>query len=216
MQVVRRSVLNLPFIETLRTSNPESVRHDAVAALTTAAMLVPQAMAYAALAELPPYVGLYAATLPLLLYALLGRTPELAIGPVAMASLMLASGVTHFAQPHSAEYLEISIQLAFMVGAMQMAVGILRLGFLTTLISYPVMSGFTSAAAVLIALSQLPHALGFKVPHGPPLQTLQFIYAHIGSTQAIPLLLTVGGVAVLASCKRWLPKAPGALIVLVI
>lgn len=131
-----------------------------MAAVIVTVMLIPQSLAYALLAGLPPVVGLYASILPLIAYALLGSSRTLAVGPVAVISLMTASAAGSVAAPGSAEYLEAAIALAMMSGIMLAILGFIRAGFLANLLSHPVISGFITASGILIAISQLRHILG--------------------------------------------------------
>lgn len=135
---------------------------DLIAALIVTIMLIPQSLAYAMLAGLPPVVGLYASILPLVVYALFGTSRTLAVGPVAVISLMTASAAGAVATPGTAEYWEAAVTLAALSGVMLVLLGLLRLGFLANLLSHPVISGFISASGVLIATSQLKHILGVK------------------------------------------------------
>jgi len=137
---------------------------DLLAGLIVAIMLVPQGMAYALLAGLPPQVGLYASILPLIIYGLLGSSRTLAVGPVAIVSLLVAAGLTPLAEPGSAHYLQLALILALLAGLIQLAMGLARLGFLSNFLSHPVLSGFTTAAALVIGLSQLRHLLGVSIP----------------------------------------------------
>lgn len=129
-------------------------------------MLVPQAMAYAMLAGLPPQVGLYASIVPLILYAVLGTSNSLAVGPVAMVSLLVFTGVGALATPGSPEFIGLCLTLALMVGVWHIAMAVLRLGFLVNFISHPVLVGFTSAAAIVIGFSQVKHLIGVSVESG--------------------------------------------------
>ena len=147
----------------LRTYKRSDLKGDVAAGITVAIMLVPQGMAYAMLAGLPPVIGLYASTLPLLVYALVGSSRHLAVGPVAMMSLLVFSACSKLATPGSEQYLTLVLLLTLMVGILQLLLGILRLGFLVNFFSHAVISGFTSAAAILIFLSQLKHLLGIKL-----------------------------------------------------
>ena len=142
-----------------RNYNRSTLLSDGVAALIVTLMLIPQSLAYAMLAGLPPQVGLYASVAPLLLYALLGSSRVLAVGPVAVVSLMTATAIGQHASPGSPEYWAVAITLAFLSGALLLLMGVLRLGFLAHFLSHPVMSGFISASALLIAASQLKHLL---------------------------------------------------------
>ena len=134
--------------------------NDLVAAIIVTIMLIPQSLAYALLAGLPPVVGLYASILPLVAYAIFGTSRTLAVGPVAVISLMTASAASAVASQGTAEYLEAAITLAALSGVMLFILGVLRLGFLANLLSHPVISGFITASGILIATSQLKHILG--------------------------------------------------------
>ena len=152
----------LPIFEWGRAYNREVLSSDLMAAVIVTIMLIPQSLAYAMLAGLPPVVGLYASILPLIAYALFGTSRTLAVGPVAVISLMTASAAGAVAAPGTEAYLEAAITLAALSGAMLAVLGLLRLGFLANLLSHPVISGFISASGVLIATSQLKHILGVK------------------------------------------------------
>jgi SulP family sulfate permease len=162
----------IPLLGQLRESSAESIRGDAVAGLTTAIMLIPQAMAYAMLAGLDPIIGLYASTVPVAIYALLGTSRQLAVGPVAMVSLLVASGVGAIAGDDVATFTALAALLALMVGAMQWGMGVARLGFLVKFLSHPVISGFTSAAALIIGFSQLKHLLGVPLERSHHIHTI--------------------------------------------
>ncbi len=149
--------------EWLHSYNRTDLSFDLVAGIVVATMLVPQAMSYALLAELPVEVGLYAGLLPVAIYAFLGTSRFLAVGPVAMVSLLVARGIGPIAQGDVGLAVELALLLALMVGVIQLAMGILRAGFLVNFLSHPVLSGFTSAAAVVIGASQLKHLLGVQV-----------------------------------------------------
>ncbi|MBV1857134.1 MAG: sulfate permease, partial [Nannocystaceae bacterium] len=144
MSVLRRII---PAASWLRAYDRINLRSDLSAGLTTAVMLIPQGMAYAMLAGLPPIVGLYASTIPIVLYALFGSSRQLAVGPVAMVSLLVATALTPLAEPGSDEYVGYALALALLVGGIQAAMGLFRAGFIVNFLSHPVVSGFTSAAA---------------------------------------------------------------------
>ncbi|GMV44191.1 MAG: sodium-independent anion transporter [Myxococcales bacterium] len=203
----------LPSLDWLLRYRREDLGGDLSAGLTTAVMLVPQGMAYAMLAGLPPITGLYASILPLVAYALLGSSRQLAVGPVAMVSLLVASGVGALAQGGTEAYLGHAVLLALMVGVMQVVMGAGRLGFLVNFLSHPVVSGFTSAAALIIGASQLKHLLGVDLPQGVE-----------GAAVAISRIaewhwptVAVGGAAVVAlvALQRLAPRFPRALAVVV-
>lgn len=187
---------------------------DLSAGLTVAVMLIPQGMAYAMLAGLPPIVGLYASVLPLLAYAFLGTSRQLAVGPVAMVSLLVATGVGAIVEPGSGEFVVLAVVLAGMVGVMQLAMGLFRLGSLVTLLSHPVISGFTSAAAIIIGLSQLKHLLGVDIARAPRLhELLANAFGAVGDTHWITLAIGVASIALLVGLKKWNKRFPGALAV---
>ncbi|MBU2586778.1 MAG: sulfate permease [Alphaproteobacteria bacterium] len=150
----------LPILEWGRTYNRSVLTNDLMAAVIVTIMLIPQSLAYALLAGLPPVVGLYASIMPLVFYAILGTSRTLAVGPVAVVSLMTASAAGAVAAQGTAQYLEAAITLAMLSGVMLAVLGILRAGFLANLLSHPVISGFITASGILIATSQLKHILG--------------------------------------------------------
>ncbi|MEM7606132.1 MAG: sulfate permease [Myxococcota bacterium] len=195
---------------------PASARfgRDLIAGLTTAVLLVPQSMAYATLAGLPPVAGLYASTLPLFTYALFGRSPRLAVGPVAMDSLLTAATVGAIAEAGSNDYIALAITLALLVGLIQIALGLLRAGFLVNFLSRPVIVGFTSAAAVVIAASQLGALAGLELPRDASVfETLASFAVRASETHVPTLLLSAAAIALLVVLKRVAPKVPRALIV---
>lgn len=202
----------LPMIGWLSGYQGADLSADARAGLTTAVVLVPQGMAYAMLAGLDPVLGLYAALLPLLVYALFGTSGQLAVGPVAMVSLMVGSAVDE----HGGG-LATAVILAGMVGLLQLAMGLGRLGFLTRFLSHPVLSGFTSAAALVIAASQLRHLLGLELPRSPHFhETVVAVGSHLGQTDALTLVVGVVALALLVGLKRLSPLIPAALVVVVL
>lgn len=184
----------LPVLEWGRQYDRDTLTRDAVAALIVTIMLIPQSLAYAQLAGLPPEVGLYASVAPLLLYAIFGSSRVLAVGPVAVVSLMTAAAIGEHAMPGSPAYWEAAITLAFLSGAMLLLMGVLRLGFLANFLSHPVISGFISASGLLIAASQLKTLMGVKAD-GHNLVDLLIALAHQlphvhGLTLAVGVLAT--------------------------
>ncbi|HEX6142282.1 MAG TPA: solute carrier family 26 protein [Geminicoccaceae bacterium] len=170
---------------------------DLVAGTITAILLVPQAMAYSLLAGLPPEVGLYASIAPPILYALFGSSRTMAVGPVAVASLMVANALAAIAPAGSAEYYAGALVLAALVGLILTAMGLARVGFVANFLSHPVMSGFTSAAAIVIALSQLKHLLGLEIPSALRTdQILTFALEHAASINLAAL--AIGGTSLVA------------------
>jgi SulP family sulfate permease len=190
-----------------------NLRGDLAAGLTVAVMLVPQAMAYAMLAGLPPVVGLYASTLPILAYVLLGSSRHLAVGPVAMVSLLVFAACSKEAQVGSQEYISLVVTLTIMVGLLQLAAGLFRLGFVANFFSHAVLSGFTSAAAIVICLSQMKHFLGIQLPNeNSAFRLILIIIEHI--RQANPATLAVGACTIvgLAIIRKKYPRFPVALL----
>jgi sulfate permease, SulP family len=168
---------------------------DLTAGLIVTVMLIPQSLAYAMLAGLPPQFGLYASILPLVAYAALGSSMTLAVGPVAVVSLMTASALQPLAQSGSAEYATMAMQLALISGGMLLAFGALRLGFLAYFLSHPVISGFITGSAILIAIGQLSHILGVRAPGSGVLEKLSALLAALPQTQWPTLVI---GMATLA------------------
>ena len=187
-----------------------------MAGLTTAVMLVPQGMAYAMLAGLPPIVGLYASIVPQLVYVVFGTSRQLAVGPVAMDSLMVAASVGAIATQGSEQYVALAVMLGLMVGLIQVAMGALRLGFLVNFLSRPVISGFTSAAALVIGFSQLKYLLGFDIPRSKHVHSI-VLYAieRIGQTHVATLAIGILSIVALRALKRLSPSGSGALVVVV-
>ncbi len=153
----------LPFIGWLRDYKKGDLPQDLIAGLTVAAVLIPQSMSNAMIAGLPPIYGLYGASIPAIVGALWGRSSQLATGPVAIVSLLTFASVLPFAKPGSPEFIIIAINLAAIVGTFQLLMGILKLGFIMRFVSHPVIIGFTNAAAIIIATTQVKHLLGIQV-----------------------------------------------------
>ncbi|MEM9492478.1 MAG: sulfate permease, partial [Myxococcota bacterium] len=171
----------------------------------------------AMLAGLPPIVGLYASVVPLVLDALFGSARQLAVGPVALDYLLVASGVGAIAQVGSAEYIAGAILLAGMVGALQLVMGLVRAGFLVNFLSHPVISGFTSAAAVVIGLSQLKHLLGIDLPRGHSIhEIVASALDRIAAVNLPTVAVSAAAIIALVALKRWRPMFPRALAVVVV
>lgn len=178
MSLARRVVPALDWMLGYRSGNFSG---DLTAGIITAILLIPQAMAYSILAGLPPEIGLYASIAPPILYAFFGSSRALAVGPVAVASLMVASALGAIAVPGSVEYYAAALVLSLMIGLFLLVMGIVRLGFVANFLSHAVMSGFTSAAAIVIAFSQLKHLLGIDMPRGLRIDQMSVhIYDHLG------------------------------------
>jgi len=206
--------LRFPFFEWLPGYARADLNGDLVAGLTVGAMLIPQSMGYALLAGLPPQVGLYAAVLPLVAYAAIGGSRQLGVGPTAISSLLTAAGLAKLSHGDPAVAVGLAATLAVMVGLMRIALGLGRLGFMVSFLSRPVLSGFTSAAAILIGASQLKHLLGIKLEHTERVH--EIVWEALGRLHEIrwpTLAVGAAGIALLVALKRWRPTWPGALIV---
>jgi sulfate permease, SulP family len=205
-----------PGLEWMLTYQKHDLRGDLSAGLIVAIMLIPQGMAYAMLAGLPPVIGLYASTIPLLIYALFGSSRQLAVGPVAMVSLLVLTGVQGLAEPGSSEYISLVLLLALMVGVIQLSLGLLRLGFITDFISHAVISGFTSAAAIVIGFSQLKHLLGISLPSTENVfELLLEASRQIGSINLYSFFIGITSIAILVLLKKFAPKIPAPLVVVI-
>jgi SulP family sulfate permease len=206
----------LPIAEWLPSYASKNLQGDLSAGLTVGVMLIPQGMAYAMIAGLPPIYGLYASTIPILLYAIFGTSRQLAVGPVAMVSLLTAAGIGAFAEGGTEVYIGLAIALALMVGGIQLLLGVFRLGFLVNFLSHPVISGFTSAAALIIGLSQLKHLLGVDLPrshhvHEIILQAIE----QSGAINWAAFGIGIAGVALILLAKRINKAIPGPLLAVV-
>ena len=194
-----------------------SMRADLVAGITVALVLIPQSMAYAQLAGLPAYYGLYAAFLPGVVAALWGSSKQLATGPVAVVSLLTASALMPFAQVATPEFVALAIMLALMVGLVQLLLGIFRLGVVVNFLSHPVVVGFTNAAALIIGLSQLNKIFGVPMPRSEHfMNDIWAVLQALGGTHWPTLVMGVSAFAMMWAMKRYLPRLPGVLVVVVL
>lgn len=176
---------------------------DLTAGIIVASLLIPQAMAYALLAGLPPQVGLYASMLPQVIYAVFGTSRMISVAPVAVDSLMVAAAVGAIAAENTAEYLQLALLLALMVGTIEVLMGALRLGFLVNFLSQAVLSGFISAAAILIGFSQIKHLLGLKIPQTESFfQLLIYLAQSISAINWITLILGLFSILLLVYFNR--------------
>ncbi|HZD06002.1 MAG TPA: SulP family inorganic anion transporter, partial [Longimicrobiales bacterium] len=201
----------------LRGYGPGALRGDLVAGITVAVMLVPQSMAYAHLAGVPPTYGLYASLVPLVVYPLLGTSLHLAVGVIAIDMLILRAGLVEMADPGSQAYVQLALLVTLMVGAIQLLMGVARLGFLVNLLSRPVMVGFTSGAAVLIALSQISALTGMDLEGARVLPGMAWAAAHhAGEVRFLTVLLGSASVVILLLIRWWKPVVPGPLVVVLL
>jgi SulP family sulfate permease len=204
----------LPFMAWIGDlKKPGVMRADIIAGITVALVLVPQSMAYAQLAGLPAYYGLYASFLPGMIAALFGSSRQLATGPVAVVSLMTASALEPIAGANQELYIAYAIMLALMVGIFQMALGLLRLGILVNFLSHPVVVGFTNAAAIIIGTSQLGKLFGVSVEKAEHTYETVFntLVEAARSTHTETLLMAILALAIMIVLKRFLPKVPNVL-----
>ena len=197
---------------------PEILRADLIAGITVALVLVPQSMAYAQLAGLPPYYGLYASFLPGIVAALFGSSRQLATGPVAVVSLLTASALEPIAGANPELYIAYAVMLALMVGVFQIGLGLLRLGVLVNFLSHPVVVGFTNAAAIIIGTSQLGKLFGVSVEKAEHTYETVFntLVEAYSSTHSETLLMAVAALTIMIVMKRLIPRAPNVLAAVVV
>ncbi|WP_299156934.1 solute carrier family 26 protein [uncultured Tenacibaculum sp.] len=207
----------IPILEWLPNYKKSQLRGDVVAGLTVAIVLIPQGIAYALIAGLPPIYGLYAALVPQLMYAIFGSSRQVAIGPVAMDSLIVATGVSTLALIGSESYIAIAILLALMVGGIQFLMGIFRLGFIVNFLSRPVIIGFTSAVAFIIGLNQFRNLLGVEFLQSDQVHILledifnRFLYFNTPTA-----IIGVIACIIIMVFRKINKKIPNALVVVVL
>lgn len=194
----------LPVLEWGRAYNGTTLTNDLVAAGIVTIMLIPQSLAYAMLAGLPPEIGLYASILPIIAYALFGTSRALAVGPVAVISLMTLTAASSVAVPGSAEFIAAALVLALLSGLILLAMGILRLGFLANLLSHPVVSGFITASGLIIATSQLKSILGIKASGEALPELVSTLAANLPATNMPTLIIGVASTAFLFWVRKGL------------
>jgi SulP family sulfate permease len=206
-----------PIIENFSTHSSQDWRKDVIAGITVAVMLVPQGMAYAMLAGMPPIYGLYGGLIPLLFYAILGTSRQMSIGPVAISALLVLAGVSQIADPMTPEYISLVILTGLLVGIAQFLLGVFRLGFLVNFISHPVIVGFTSAAAIIIAISQLKDLLGISIPRFSRVyETVHYVSNHFSETNWVTVFLCIGSIIIMLILKKINKAIPGALLVVIV
>lgn len=206
-----------PFLRWGRTMTRQSVRADMMAGLTGAAIVLPQGVAFAAIAGMPPEYGLYTSMVPAIIAALFGSSWHLVSGPTTAASIVMFSSLSTIAVPGSEEYIALAITLAFMVGVFQLAMGLVKLGSLVNFISHSVIIGFTAGAACLIAAKQAKSFLGIDIPDDLHLfATLEFLWDNWDDMH--PLVMLVAAITLLTGviAQRNNPKIPGMIIALVV
>jgi len=206
-----------PILEWLPTYTKSYFSKDLMAGLTVSVLLVPQGMAYALLAGMPPIYGLYGALLPLFLFGVLGTSRQMSIGPVAISSLLILAGISRIAEPYSPTYISLVILTGLLAGIFQLLMSIVQLGFLANFLSRPIVAGFTSAAAVIIGLSQLSSVLGFSIPRDLSLlDKLQFAISNISQTNLLTLFFCIGSILIMSVLKKIHKSIPGSLICVIL
>ena len=202
----------LPFLDWFPPQRG-ALKSDLIAGITVALLAIPQSLAYAQLAGVPAYYGLYAALVPTIIGALFGSSAALSTGPVALTSLLTAASISQLAPHGSEQYIAFAILLSFVAGAFQIAFGMMRMGMLLNFLSYPVLMGFINAAAIIIGLSQLPALVGI-----PAAQTEHFlldlwhVIENMDSTHEVSLFFGVTAIALLVVFKNYAPRIPGVLL----
>jgi len=194
----------VPVFDWGRTYNRSTFSNDMIAALIVTIMLIPQSLAYALLAGLPPEAGIYASIVPIVLYAMFGTSRALAVGPVAVVSLLTASAVGQVAEQGTAGYAVAALTLAFLSGGFLVLLGVLRLGFLANFLSHPVIAGFITASGILIATSQLKHIMGVSASGHTLPEMVASIFEHLGEINFITVVIGVLATAFLFWVRKGL------------
>jgi SulP family sulfate permease len=195
----------------------DTVKLDFLAGVTVALVLIPQSMAYAQLAGMPAYYGLYAAFLPVAIASMMGSSNFLGTGPVAVVSLLTASSLAPLAAPGSSQFIALAILLALLVGVVQLSLGLFKLGVVVNFLSHPVIVGFTNAAAIIIGLSQVSKLFGVSMGRSEHfLNDIWGVFQQIGDTHLPTLAMGALGIAIMWAIKRYKPKWPGVLIAVVV
>ena len=207
----------IPILEWLPNYNKSLFKGDLVAGITVGIILIPQGIAYALIAGLPPIYGLYCALMPQVMYAIFGSSRQVAIGPVAMDSLIVATGVSTLALAGSESYIAIAILLALMVGVIQFILGIFSLGFIVNFLSKPVITGFTSAVALIIGVNQFRNLLGVDFIQSDQIQYLLMdIWLQISTFNFHTTAIGLVSVFIIIFFRKINKKIPNALIVVVL
>ena len=207
----------IPILEWLPNYNTSLFKGDLVAGITVGIILIPQGIAYALIAGLPPIYGLYCALVPQVMYAVFGSSRQVAIGPVAMDSLIVATGVSTLALAGSESYISIAILLALLVGAIQFLMGVFSLGFIVNFLSKPVITGFTSAVALIIGLNQFRNLLGVDFIQSDQIQiVVEDIWMQISDFNMHTSIIGIIAVVIIIIFRKINKKIPNALIVVIL
>lgn len=206
-----------PFLEWLRGYQPSYLRNDAISGLTVAVVLIPQSMAYAMLAGLPPVYGLYTAAVTPFIAALWGSLRQLATGPIAIMSLLVLTSLTPMAEPGSMKFIELAFLLAFMVGLIYLLTGLFKMGLIMSFISHSAVRGFTAAAALIIISTQLPNFLGISVSrHEYILPMILDILKNLPGFHLFTFIIGLISIITIFGVKKYSRNLPGGLIAIVI
>src|SRR5450756_623578 len=202
----------LPFLNWPRVDG-KSLFNDLLAGITVSLLVIPQSLAYAQLAGVPAYYGLYAAFIPSMVGVLFGSSGLLSTGPVAMTSLLTAASVSHITSPGTAQFVSYVTLLALLSGLFQVGLGLARAGVLLNLLSHPVLIGFINAAALIIALSQLPALAGISVLRAEHfLADTWHVVARLDAAHEMSLAFGIAAIVFLYGFRRFAPRLPGVLV----
>ena len=205
-----------PFLTWIKDYNLKTFLADLPAGLTVGIMLIPQGMAYAMIAGLPQEYGLYAALVPQVIYALMGTSRQLAVGPVAMDSLLVAAGLSVIATVGTEYYILLAVTLAFVMGTIQFLMGAFKLGFLVNFLSKPVISGFTSAAALIIGFNQIKYLVGVDIVRSNQVHLILVdFFKKIDQVHLLTFGIGLAGIVLVKGMKKYVPKIPAALVLVV-
>ncbi|MDW3209170.1 MAG: sulfate permease [Reichenbachiella sp.] len=206
-----------PIIDSLNSYSSEWLKNDLFAGLVVGVMLIPQGMAYAMIAGLPPIYGLYTAIIPTIVYALIGSSRHVSVGPVAMDSLILVAGASAFATEGTMDYIIVVAALTLLIGAIQMGMGVLKLGFIANFLSKPVILGFTFAAAVIISIKQLKYLLGIQLVNVDGIfDEFLFYILNLDQVHLPTLWIALGSLFLLVVGKKLISKFPASLLVVLV
>ncbi|UJL45416.1 SulP family inorganic anion transporter [Virgibacillus sp. NKC19-16] len=205
-----------PGLKQLVHYNKHNLTGDITSGMTVAVLLIPQSMAYAIIAGVPVSLGLFAATFPLIVYALVGGSKYLSVGPVSIVSLLAFSGITGIVQADSSRFIELMIILTLLVGAIQLVLGFVKVGSFFDYVSYSVINGFISAAAIIIALNQVKSIMGVSLPSYENLISYgREIMNHLPEANIYTVAIALGSIFLLLGIKKMSPAIPGAFIVII-
>lgn len=206
-----------PFLKWFKFINKDSLKHDMTAGLTGAVIVLPQGVAFATIAGLPPEYGLYTAMVTPIIAALFGSSYHLVSGPTTAISIVVFAAISKYAEPGSADFISLTLTLTFLAGVYQLAFGLARLGSLVNFVSHTVVIGFTAGAAILIATSQMKHILGLEIPKGESfLHTWMNIFGHLGQTNLFLIGIAIATLLTAIAIKKFVPKIPNLLIGMVV